>query len=361
MLGDRIKLARKRAGLSLRGLADALAGQVSANAISKYETGKMMPSSTVLLALSKTLGLSLDYFTSPMQASLDSLEFRKLASTPVKDQARVEAEVLSHIERYLAVEQILELDSTQWNDPLEQRRLIASLDDCEDVAAAVRDAWHLGTDPIPNLTLLFEQHGMKVLLLDLPEKVDGLTCYVTRREREPVPCIVVNRHRPVERRRFTLAHELGHRLIAPPDGEIPIEKAAQRFAGAFLMPAEGVRAEVGRHRQAFGHAEIMQLKRFYRVSAAAFLVRCEQLGIISNVSLTNAFKTVARTWRRQEPQPLEESGHLFEEPKRFPRLCYRALVEDMISLPKAAELLQAPVSDIEKAIKGPERPHADHH
>lgn len=360
MLGDRIKLARKRAGLSLRGLAEALGGEVSANALSKYETGKMMPSSTVLLALSKTLGLSLDYFLSPMQASLDGLEFRKLASTPVKDQARVEAEVLSHIERYLAVEQILELDSAEWNDPLGERRPAASLGECEEIAGAVREAWQLGTDPIPNLTLLLEQHGMKVLLLDLPEKVDGLTCYVRRPEQEPVPCIVVNRHRPVERRRFTLAHELGHRLIAP-GGEIPIEKAAQRFAGAFLMPAESVRAEVGRHRHAFGHAEIMQLKRLYRVSAVAFLVRCEQLGIISNASLINAFKTVARTWRRQEPQPLEEGGQLFEEPKRFPRLCYRALVEDLISLPKAAELLQAPVADIEKAIKGPELPHADHH
>lgn len=360
MLGDRIKLARKRAGLSLRDLANALGGQVSANAISKYETGKMMPSSTVLIALSKTLGLSLDYFTSPMQASLDGLEFRKLASTPAKDQARVEAEVLSHIERYLAVEQILELDSAEWNDPLGQRRPVASPEECEALAAKVREAWQLGTDPIPNLTLLLEQHGMKVLLLDLPEKVDGLTCYVRRPGREPVPCIVVNRHRPVERRRFTLAHELGHRLIAP-GGAMPIERAAQRFAGAFLIPAESVRAEVGRHRHAFGYAELMQLKRLYRVSAVAFLVRCEQLGIISNAALTGALKTVARTWRKQEPHPLEEGGQLFEEPKRFSRLCYRALVEDLISLPKAAELLQEAVADIEMAIKGPELPHADYH
>ena len=360
MLGDRIKLARKRAGLSLRDLAAQLDGQVSANAISKYETGKMMPSSSVLLALAKVLDLSLDYFTSPMQASLAGIEFRKLASTPARDRARVEAEVLSHIERYLAIEQILELDSTEWNDPLGERRAIDSLEACEDLAIEVRAAWDLGADPIPNLTLLLEQHGMKVLLLDLPERVDGLTCAVQRPGHRPVPCIVVNRHRPVERRRFTLAHELGHRLIAP-GGAIAAENAANRFAGAFLMPAESVRVEVGPHRHVFGYAEIVQLKRLYRVSAAAFLVRCEQLGIISRSALTYAFQTVARTWRKAEPEPLEQAGQVFEEPKRFARLCYRALVEDLISLPKAAELLQVPVPRIEEAVKGPGSLHADHH
>ena len=36
MISQRIKLARKKAGLSLRGLADALDGKVSAQAIGKY-------------------------------------------------------------------------------------------------------------------------------------------------------------------------------------------------------------------------------------------------------------------------------------------------------------------------------------
>jgi Zn-dependent peptidase ImmA (M78 family) len=295
-----------------------------------------------------------------MQASLDGVEFRKLASTPVKDRARVEAEVLSHIERYLAVEQILGLDSSEWNDPLGARRPVSSLDECEELAAHVRGEWRLGSDPIPNMTLLLEQHGIKVLLLDLPAKVDGLTCYVQRPGHPAVPCIVVNRARPVERRRFTLAHELAHRLIAPGE-DVASEKAAQRFAGAFLMPPDSVRSEAGENRHALGYEEIIQLKRLYRVSAAAFLVRCEQLGIISHSALSYAFQTMGRTWRKQEPKPLEEGGHLFEEPKRFARLCTRALVEDLISLPKAAELLQARISDIEEAVKGPEPSHADYH
>ena len=47
MFGDRLKLARKKSGYSLRGLSDALDGHVTAQALGKYERGEMMPSSDV--------------------------------------------------------------------------------------------------------------------------------------------------------------------------------------------------------------------------------------------------------------------------------------------------------------------------
>jgi transcriptional regulator with XRE-family HTH domain len=59
MNGERIKLARKKAGLSLRGLADKMRALVSAQAIGKYERGEMSPGFDVLLAMSKALGLDL--------------------------------------------------------------------------------------------------------------------------------------------------------------------------------------------------------------------------------------------------------------------------------------------------------------
>ena len=47
-----------------------------------------------------------------------------------------------------------------------------------------------------------------------------------------------------------------------------------------------------------------------------------------------------------------------ETPSRFERLCYRALAEDLISLPKAAELLQKHTNEIEVALNGPGRNNA---
>ena len=61
MFGQRLRLARKRAGLSMRALADAMSPKVTAQAISKYEAGKMLPSSAVLVGLGKALDVSLDF------------------------------------------------------------------------------------------------------------------------------------------------------------------------------------------------------------------------------------------------------------------------------------------------------------
>ena len=53
-------------------------------------------------------------FMSPMQAQLDGIEFRQKSGTTATDRARVEAEVLEHVERYLMIEEILGLDSACW-------------------------------------------------------------------------------------------------------------------------------------------------------------------------------------------------------------------------------------------------------
>jgi predicted HTH domain antitoxin len=73
--------------------------------------------------------------------------------------------------------------------------------------------------------------------------------------------------------------------------------------------------------------------------------------------LSTAFQTVARTWRSEEPEPIEDEARRgdVEKPRRFERLCYWALAEKLISVSKAAELLRKPVNDVEEQLKGPWR------
>ena len=180
----------------------------------------------------------------------------------------------------------------------------------EELATQVRQAWRLGEDPIPNMTELLEERGIKIFITPLPESVSGMTCLVRRSEGgNPVPVIVVNQQHRLERRRLTLAHELAHRVIderAPADQE----KAANYFAGAFLIPREHLEREMGEHRKGLGYCELIQLKQMYRVSAAAFLVRLKHVGIIDQSTLARAFRTFARGWRREEPEPLEVASHV---------------------------------------------------
>ena len=58
----------------------------------------MMPSSRVLIALSRALGKPVRSFMNPMGADLVEVDFCKKAATSARDRARVEAVVLDHPE-----------------------------------------------------------------------------------------------------------------------------------------------------------------------------------------------------------------------------------------------------------------------
>ena len=111
---------------------------------------------------------------------------------------------------------------------------------------------------------------------------------------------------------------------------------------------------MGGQRHGLSYEEIRALKRHYRVSAAAFIVRLRDIGIITQATLRYAFQTMAKRWRREEPDPLERAGLPPEElPERFTRLCYRSLAERLISTAKAVELLKMSLAAIEIAMRGP--------
>lgn len=59
LFGDKLRVARALRDLGLRDVSKVVG--VSANAISKYETGKMFPSSSVLVAMAELYDVSLDW------------------------------------------------------------------------------------------------------------------------------------------------------------------------------------------------------------------------------------------------------------------------------------------------------------
>ena len=267
-----------------------------------------------------------------------------------------ESIVIEKLEDYLAIEDILDLHLA--DDPFADLRVdqIADEEAIDAKAWDVRREWKLGIDPIPSMTALLEDKGLKVIEADLPERINGLACHVERAEGAPTEVIVVSRHTNVERKRFNLAHELAHRIITETgNAALKKEPSMHRFAGAFLIPREHLEEEAGRNRHGMTWIEIMRLKRTYGVSAAAMLVRLGQVGILSKSAVEYAFKTYARSWRREEPEPIGpgEGFAAFEKPQRFERLVWRALGEEMISPVRAAQMLGLPLSVVERDIRGP--------
>ena len=117
MIGNRLKRAREAVGLSLRDLEGAIHGQVSAQAIGKYERGEMMPGSTVLLALSKALHITPEFLLSEREVELTGVDFRKAPQAGAKEERAVEASVLDQVERYLELEELLPGMDDAWAAP----------------------------------------------------------------------------------------------------------------------------------------------------------------------------------------------------------------------------------------------------
>ncbi len=104
----------------------------------------------------------------------------------------------------------------------------------------------------------------------------------------PLPKIVVNMNEPETRRRFTVAHELGHYVLGhgerPRDGtrqfsalnSDPIEAAANRFAAELLMPYKSVLELVTEK----GITSVSRLADIYKVSEIAMKYRLKNLGLI---------------------------------------------------------------------------------
>src|SRR5690242_21438073 len=102
--------------------------------------------------------------------------------------------------------------------------------------------------------------------------------------------IWVSQHEPWERRRFSIAHEVGHHILHAPSGgavfcragdlrpdpdspEHLREREANRFAAELLMPADLVEQEVNHH-----GPDPLRLCEIFRVSDLAMGFRLVNLG-----------------------------------------------------------------------------------
>ena len=350
-IGQRIRISRRAEGLSLRDLEARIENRVTAQAISKYERDESTPSSGVLIALANALGVSVDYLASDGDIALESIDFRRKRPTSKREEAQVEARVLDLLDRYLTVEEILGLPTVAQDMPRGAPwPVLHDVAEAEQAALGLRGDWGLGLDPILNLVELLEERGIKVLSMPLAN-VDGLTAGARRKDQSVASVIVVNQQDWGERQRFTAAHELGH-MVLDVASKVDDEKVAHRFASAFLMPAETLRAEVGRHRRSIGWSELFNLKQIFGVSVQALTYRCKDLGIFGNSLFRHLFTEFnSRGWRSPPyKEPWAMDG---EKSRRFERLCFRALAEDAISESRAAELLGHSVHDLRRLVDEP--------
>ena len=104
MIGERLRQARLRAGLTLKEVVGKLADsgvRLTRGGLSKYELGGSVPKAALLLALSRALGVRTQYFLAEPQIQVEWLAFRKHASLGKKEQERIQALALLIVENQI--------------------------------------------------------------------------------------------------------------------------------------------------------------------------------------------------------------------------------------------------------------------
>ena len=238
-------------------------------------------------------------------------------------------------------------------------------------AANCRKAWGLGHGPISNVISLLENNGVIVCRYVIPgEQIEAFSFW----NGPKALLFLASTKDSACRARFDAAHELGHLLlhrgIGPEEIEDKatlkaIEREADLFAGAFLLPKASFLAEVFSTRlDAF-----CRLKLRWKVSAAAMIRRCHHLGAIDDDQYLNLQKMISfRKFRRREPYddviPLEEprllnqaavlllsSGHKTVDDFNLGIQIDRRIIEQFCSLPMGTLDVAAQIRPFRATIK----------
>ena len=320
-LPERLKEARLARGMSALQLASELG--VTRQAISRYEQGDLNPKAEILRQMSIILNFPISFFTleSACRENIDGTTFfRSLKSTDtnVRDMIKIRnswtKSVFREYEHYLKFPQI---DIPNFDD-IVSNNMPLTLDIIEEIALNLRKYWGLSIGPISNMTLLLEQKGCIISGADTgQDKADACS----QKNNSRLFIFLGQDKKSAVRTRFNLAHEIGHYVLHPDitdedlkDTDIlkRIEKEANMFASSFLLPRESFSMEI----MSLSLQHFITLKQRWKVSIAAMIYRCHEMGIITDDQTLNLRKQMAmKRWNKCEPLDDElpiESPHLLK-------------------------------------------------
>jgi Zn-dependent peptidase ImmA (M78 family) len=150
------------------------------------------------------------------------------------------------------------------------------------------------TSPAVKVEPIAKKYGITINKTDLPENISGML-------HKPSATIFVNQIHPKNRRRFTIAHELGHYFLSSISG-VHVDKqiglvfrdenskeaifaeeiAANRFAAELLMPSDMVKNEIDKMDKSNLSVEdmIQNIADLFEVSSIAMTYKLKNLGLI---------------------------------------------------------------------------------
>jgi Zn-dependent peptidase ImmA (M78 family)/DNA-binding XRE family transcriptional regulator len=297
--------AREYRKYSQTDLASQINGLSQSN-LSKFEKGVSTLSDEMIEKIMNFLDFPKEFFEKRISNKVEIAHYRKRAS--LNKTVRTDIEYSNKLIGYI-VDQMT--DSIEWPDFSLTPLNIEEGYTPENTAKYMRNQLDISPDqPVRMICQALESKGVIIVELNITDKFDGVS-FVTD---GGYPVIVINKLFSNDRKRFTIAHELGH-LIMHISGNFPIpdyrdlEDEANRFASEFLMPEEFIRPSLMNLKLSY----LSELKRYWLTSMASIIRRAITLKCIDSEKYKYMNIELSRKgYKKDEP------GEVFiDEPRLF--------------------------------------------
>lgn len=267
-----LTFAREYRGYSQTELAESIKGLSQSN-LSRFEKGFGVLSDDVQKKIIDFLNFPEEFFDKKINCSIDNANYRKRAS--IGKNLTQKFENKCKLIGYL-IDEFAE--SIEWPDfkfsPLNVEEGFSP----QYVANYNRKLLKLSKDePVKNIMSLLEHNGIIIYEIDEIEKFDGVSFLTDK----GFPLIIVNKNFSNDRKRFTIAHELGHILLHN-ENLYPIssyrdkEKEANVFASEFLMPENEIRNSLKQLKM----SDLGDLKSYWLTSMSSLIRKAKDLNCI---------------------------------------------------------------------------------
>lgn len=338
---ENIKLARESRGLSQSELASDL--HITQASLSKMEKGLLDIKQELIVKLSEILRYPISFFSKDFSLKgEDTFFYRKRQSMRVKDLSILESRISilsKSIDELLDSVEIppLTIPSCQVNA------------NClpEEIAFKIRAFLSLPKGPVDNIVSILEKNGVIVVFINIKglDKFDGLTKFTANN----APVIWINSCMPNDRKRYTIAHELGHlvmhlRTLDTSKSEEEKEEEANRFAAEFLLPKEECLVDLFNLK----YNELPLKKMYWKVSKASLIYRAYQLHCISKSTEKYLYVTLGRNGERKH----EEGFVSIDKPSILAKMVNLHMTELNYSLDELSKIVGICDKEIKEDLLG---------
>jgi Zn-dependent peptidase ImmA (M78 family)/transcriptional regulator with XRE-family HTH domain len=343
--GHMLSLAREIRKVSQAELVERVGGLITQGTLSKIERGRIDPSSDVVDKFAEALDFNRSFFFDQSYLRQPPVSYHRYRTKlGVKNLSSIHG--IAEMVRLSLRKCLASIDLDHDGPTLPTFDVDQFAGDVEEAARLVRARLNIPRGPLNGLTQRIEACGVIVVPFSFGSPlIDGFC----QHEDENLPSLIfLNSDAPLDRRRYSLAHEVAHLClhdVPNPDQEIQ----ANRFAAELLMPAADIREDLGN----MTLNKAIELKLYWGVSMQAIVYRSWELGRISKDRMTNLFIELSRRgWRKKEPVELRNYS---EEATAFKTIVDAHLVDLGYTEDDLAEMFGLNKDDLHRYFPLPRR------